>query len=145
MAVEKQLYTFRVMGGEHIGNKRTYPKGYTFKSRFPLDEWFIGKFQRVSETPVLVDDEEGPAAHLIPKKKTEVEVEFNFEEAADVTHLFPKAKENEFVVYKNETGGYAVAEAGAKVLVNLAGEILGSKKKVNEFIDSLIPAGVKED
>ena len=142
---EKELFTFRVIGGEHIGNKRTYPNGFTFKSRYPLDTWFVGKFQRIAETPVVIDDEEGPAKRLIPKKKPVVLEDFDFSEAADVTHMFPAAKESDLVVYKNETGGYAVAEAGAKVLINLAGEVLGTKKKVNEFLASFAESGVKED
>ena len=145
MADERPLYTFRVMGGEHIGNKRVYKKGYTFKSRFPLDEMFVGKFYRVSDTPVLVDDDEGVPAHLIPQKKAEQQLPFAFDEAADVTHLFPKAKEAGFAVYKNTTGGYAVVEPEAKVKVNLADEILGSKKKVNEFIASLAEPVSSED
>lgn len=149
-----KLYTFRVIGGEHIGNKRNYKNGYTFQSRYPLDEIFVGKFDRVPDEPVVVDDEEGPPKHLIPQKEGVTSPygeirkpmrEFNFDEAADVTRLFPKAKEANLSVYKDELGGYAVAEAEAKVKVNLAESIMSSKKQVNAFITAFTVSSPAED
>jgi len=136
MAKEQKLYTFRVIGGEHLGSKRTYKKGYTFQSRYPLDEMFVGKFDRVPDTPVILDDDT-PDKRYIPQKKAEVQLPFDFDEAADVTHMFPAAKDADLAVYKNALGGYAVIDANAKIKVNLADEVLGSKKSVNSFISSL--------
>ena len=149
-----KLYTFRVTGGEHIGNKRNYKDGYTFQSRYALDEIFVGKFVRIPDEPVVVDDEDGPPKHLIPPKGDvtspygEIRApkrEFNFDEAADVTRLFPKAKEAELSVYKDELGVYAVSEADAKVKVNLAESIMSSKKQVNEFIAAFTVSSPAED
>jgi hypothetical protein len=152
-----KLYTFRVAAkaGEHIGNKRNYKSGYTFQSRYPLDELFVGKFDRVPDEPVVVDDEDGPPKRLIPAKeevtapygdiKQPALAEFVFEEASDITRLFPKAKELKLAVYKNTTGGYAVAEPEAKVKVNLADGVLGSKKQVNEFLESFQSASTAQD
>ena len=144
IAEKKEVYTFQVLAGEHQGNLRKYVKGDTFRSQFPLDTMFAGKFQRLPNAPLPVDEApvekkmpNAPADEIhphIPNGQIQEMMPFSFTEAADVTHLFPAAKEAGLAVYKDALGGYAVAEADAKVKTNLAGQILGSKKKVNLFL-----------
>ncbi len=151
IAEKKEVYTFQVLAGEHQGNLRKYVKGDTFRSQYPLDTMFTGKFQRLPNAPLPVD--EAPVEKTrprtaaaddiyphIPNNQLKDMMPFSFTEAADVTHLFPTAKVVGLSVYKDALGGYAVAEAEAKVKTNLADQILGSKKKVSEFLADFAPS-----
>lgn len=142
------LYTFQLVAGSHQGNKKRYKKGDFIQSHHPLDEMFVGKFQRMPNTPAVIDD--GPDTDrsavrdelrpVSPADQIRDVLPFSFTEATNVTHMFPDAKVAGLVVYKDSLGGYAVAEKDAKVLTNIAGQILGSKKKVADFLTDFLPS-----
>lgn len=136
-----QLYTFTVLSGEHQGNKRVYKQGQMFRSQYPLDELFPGKFQRMPNSPAPLDDSDQAAEKGSQAKRVAApEAPFDFEDATDVTHMFAVAQTAGLTVYKNSVGGFGVAEAGAKKLENLAGQTLKSKKQVNQFLADFKPS-----
>ena len=149
---QKPLYTFQLIAGSHQGNKKRYKKGDVVQTHQPLDEMFVGKFQRLPNAPAIIDD--GPdrihavtdddARPISPADKIRDVVPFSFTEATNVTHLFADAKAAGLSVYKDSLGGYAVAEKDAKVLTNIAGVILGSKKKVAEFLANFVPSDLPD-
>lgn len=142
------LYTFRLIAGCHQGNKKRYKKGEYIRSHHPLDEMFQGKFQRMPNVPAVIDDgpdslQGGMSGNARPASspdKIRDVVPFSFSESSNVSHLFPETKATGLVVYKDSLGGYAVAEKDSKVMTNIAGEVLGSKKKVTEFLADFMPS-----
>jgi hypothetical protein len=122
---DNKMYTFTVIDGEHEGLQKTYKKGDTFRSQYPLDEMFIGKFLRGADI-IMVDS----------KKALDTRMMFVFSDADDVTEKFPIASENELRVFKDAMGGYAVASARANDidLTNLAPTIMGTAKQVNTWL-----------
>ena len=141
----EELYTFQVLEGEHCGNRRIYKKGDCFESNYPLDTMFINKFQRIPNKPLPADDR--PRVQGRTRSAAEATREmmsFTFDEASNVTHMFPVAAKADLEVYKDSLGGYAVVEKGAMVKVNLADQILGSKKKVTEFLSAYEPVDLSD-
>lgn len=61
---------------------------------------------------------------------------FDFHGAKNVTNQFKGAKALGLAVW-NSAEGYAVAEAGAQVPVNLAPSVLPGKKEVKEYLESM--------
>lgn len=61
---------------------------------------------------------------------------FDFQGAKNVTNQFKGAKALGLAVW-NSAEGYAVAEAGAQVPVNLAPSVLPGKKEVKEYLESM--------
>jgi len=55
---ETKVYRFTVIEGVHHGKDRLYKKGDTFESPYPMDEMFVGKFQRLSD--VIYREEPAP-------------------------------------------------------------------------------------
>ena len=143
---KKGKYVFQVIAGEHQGNKRTYVKGDIFRSDHRLDEMFQGKFTLMPD--VNIADDESDSEDQLRSGKGETKtmrdeapsapedrlLEFMFESASNVTHLFPNAVKVGLAVYKDTLNGYGVAHTDEKNPTNLAGHVLGSKKAVNEFI-----------
>lgn len=139
----KQVFTFQVLAGEHIGNKRSYKKGECFQSQYPLDEMFVGKFQRMPSQPLPPDDlpEQTLArGQVVQNSQPNQNMAFSFAAATNVTNVFPLAKKVKFEVFKDEMGGFAVTEATAQIKTNLADQVLTSKKEVNAFISRFLPA-----
>lgn len=62
---------------------------------------------------------------------------FDFASARNVSSQYSGAKEMGLSVYHLTGVGYAVAERGVKVPTNLAPGVLGSRKDVKEFLDSM--------
>ncbi|MDR2116770.1 MAG: hypothetical protein LBP87_10375 [Planctomycetaceae bacterium] len=134
--VKDKTYTFTVLEGEHQGVKKTYKKGETFQSQYPLDQMFVGKFLRGAEV-IAVDIKKAPDTRMI----------FVFADADDVTHLFPVAAEHELRVFVDAMGGFAVAAAqneGDDDLMNLAPTVMGSKQQVNKWLAEYIKRQEKE-
>lgn len=160
------LYTVRVLAGEHQGRYRKYVAGDVFQTKHPLHEMFVGKFELIPSAPAPVEEgpASSPLPTSLPQAKTpspamgpygeykgdntgikdpfgmpspQSALPYDFASATDVTHLFKEAKELGLTVYKDSSGGYAVAEAGVPVPVNLAPSVLSSKKKVSEYLGSM--------
>ena len=161
------LYTVRVLAGEHQGRYRKYVAGDVFQTKHPLHEMFVGKFELIPSTPAPVEEgptasalptsapQEQPSSPAMGpygeyKGNENVALKdpfgmpsppsalpYDFASATDVTHLFKEAKDLGLSVYKDSSGGYAVAEAGVPVPVNLAPSVLSSKKKVSEYLGSM--------
>ena len=138
-------YVFQVLAGEHQGIRRVYKKGEIFRSNYELDVLFgKEKFQRLPDSGVSSDVEpERKRRSDIAERVIKEMLPFTFDEASNVTHLFPVAAEHGLAVYKDSLNGYAIAEAEAKVKENLAGGVLGSRKAVNEWLKDFT-AGVDE-
>lgn len=143
---KKGKYVFQVIAGEHQGNKRTYVKGDIFRSDHRLDEMFQGKFTLMPDVNIADDETDGDDTLRAGKGETKTMreeapstpddrlLEFMFESASNVTHLFPAATKIGLAVFKDTLNGYGVAHADDKNPTNLAGQVLGSKKAVNEFL-----------
>lgn len=129
-------YVFQVLAGEHQGIRRVYKKGEIFRSNYELDVLFgKEKFQRLPDSGVTSDVEpERKRRSDVADRVIKEMLPFTFDEASNVTHLFPEAAEHGLAVYKDSLNGYAIAEADAKVKENLAGGVLGSKKAVNAWL-----------
>lgn len=138
-----QLYTFKVIAGEHQGKTRSYKAGEYFQSRYPLDEMFSGKFLRINTAPAPIDEVTPPGVAVMPMEGASPappkEPEFNVQDAVNVTKQFPDAKKAELSVYNDpENGGYIIAEAGVESRENLAGQVLRTKKAVNKFLKDFV-------
>jgi hypothetical protein len=123
---EKKTYIFTVLEGEHQGVNKTYRKGDTFESNYPLDTMFVGKFMRGAER-VLSD---------VKKAKPDTRMSFVFSDAEDVTIQFPLAKEHNLHVFKDAMGGHAVAilDEDTEEPINIASTVMGTKQAVNKWL-----------
>ena len=124
------LYTFQVLAGEHQGNRQKYVKGDIFRSQYELDKMFVEKFQRLPNSPAMNDDTNAQQSKRVKKEQPP----FNFTDATNVSHMFPSVKTAGLSIFKDSTGGYAVAVADAKVPMNIAGEIFDTKAKVAAYL-----------
>ncbi len=161
------LYTVRLLAGEHQGRYKRYKAGDCFQTRQPLHKMFVNKFELVPSSPAPVEDGPGADSLYSPEfaqnaradaqrdqqrnapydpyglQSPQAEqprspyVPYDFASATNVTHMFKDAKALGLAVYKDSSGGYAVAEADVPVPANLAPSVLSSKKKVNEFLASM--------
>jgi hypothetical protein len=111
-----------------------YKAGDIIEANIPLDELFVGKFQRLSNEVYQAD--------LVPKRqvKQDTRMIFVFADATDVSGSFPLAQENNLRVFKDAMGGYAVAVAGVPddTLMNIAPTVMGDKKQVKEWLTSYL-------
>jgi len=130
---ETKMYRFTVTEGVHHGKDRVYKKGDTFESPYPMDEIFVGKFQRLSD--VIYREEPAPKP-----QKPDTRMTFVFADATEVTAKFPLAQENNLRVFKDSTGGHAVASADVNddELMNIAPTVMGTKKRVDEWLASYL-------
>jgi hypothetical protein len=129
----QKVYRFLVLEGVHHGKDRVYKKGEIFEDIHPLDEIFVGKFQRISD--VIYRDE------ITPKQqKPDTRMMFVFADALDITAKFPAAQNNNLRVFKDSTGGHAVACAGVSEdeLMNIAPTVMGTKRQVDEWLASYL-------
>jgi hypothetical protein len=136
---EQQIYRFMVLEGIFRGKERTYERGEIFESPYPLDEMFVNKFQRMSDT--VIRDEVLP-----PKRvKPDTRMTFVFADAEDVTGSYPLAHENNLRVFKDTRGGFAVVADGIpdEDLMNIAPTVMGSKKQVNEWLTSYLQSRIE--
>lgn len=161
--MEQELFTVKVVSGEHEGRHRSYKAGEIFRTQYPLHTMFPNKFELLPNTPAPI--EEGPdtisavqaaqeAARATKEPPLQGPVppapmspygeyaphnieEFDFEGAKKVTAQFKDAKEFGLDVWTTGSGDFAVTEAGAKVLTNLAPSVLKSKKEVRSFLASM--------
>jgi hypothetical protein len=127
---EQKIYRFRVLEGEHRERNRVFQKGEEFESPYPLDEMFVGKVLRMSDV----------VERYVPERKVQPDTRmmFVFADANEVTGSFPIAQEHKLRVFKSATGHYAVAAADMPddELMNIAPNIFGGKKQVNEWLAS---------
>jgi len=133
MSGMQKVYRFTVIEGVHQGKDRLYKKGDTFESPYPMDELFVGKFQRLSD--IIYRDEVAPKP-----QRPDTRMMFVFADAIDITAKFPAAQDNDLRVFKDSTGGHAVASAGVSddELMNIAPTVMGNKKQVDEWLASYL-------
>ena len=129
-----------VLEGVFRGKERTYERGEVFESPYPLDEMFVNKFQRMSDT--VIRDEVLPPRRVRPDTR----MMFVFADATEVTHQYPLAQENNLRVFKDTRGGFAIASAEVpdEDLMNIAPNVMGSKKQVNEWLTSYLETNSSE-
>ncbi len=52
----QELYTVKVVSGEHEGRHRSYKAGEIFRSQYPLHELFPNKFELLPNTPAPLEE-----------------------------------------------------------------------------------------
>lgn len=161
----QEYYTVKVRSGEHQGQHRTYHTGDVFRTQYPLHKMFVNKFDLLPNAPAPIED--GPDTIMTVRNAQNARTgrgdsqeavsspvppapmspygeyapysseTFDFGAAKKVTGQFKEAKALGLDVWHHDKDGYAVAEAGAQVPMNLAPSALSTKKEVKEYLDSM--------